>query len=327
MEDDGHNVDLRALYLASERVRISIRIEMERRKRERKRVSQRGERDSNPEYRAPRGQFGVDALPLMRVYPIKLLKSLVAEIQLDSERKLKSIRGRLLERIQGNLQVLNNLNPLTKPWGRSTTEAGVELIQQISDAWEDSRDVIGVFCDLSKVFDCAYHDTLIRKLHHNGVTDRSLALLESHLRGSIQKIDVNGERSSGSVNMGVPQGDYLVKIEPDTSQLSNWEMSVDIDSTIISSKGCKYHLMKGGFSLPSQGGFSQDLIRLQYIYRGGRGRAGQLQGRAALIAARHLSRINRTRPGPGLQSTPARRWHRAFADLLPLLRVTIKVES
>ncbi|GBP68765.1 hypothetical protein EVAR_83497_1 [Eumeta japonica] len=37
--------------------------------------------------------------------------------------------------------------------GRSTTEAGVELIQQIFGAWEDSRDAIGVFCDLSKAFD------------------------------------------------------------------------------------------------------------------------------------------------------------------------------
>ncbi|GBP39035.1 hypothetical protein EVAR_89257_1 [Eumeta japonica] len=39
------------------------------------------------------------------------LKSLVAETQLDSEKKLKSKRGRLLECIQGNLQVLDKFNP------------------------------------------------------------------------------------------------------------------------------------------------------------------------------------------------------------------------
>ncbi|GBP53655.1 hypothetical protein EVAR_36024_1 [Eumeta japonica] len=39
------------------------------------------------------------------------MKSLVAETQLDSEKKLKSKRGRLLECIQGNLQVLDKLNP------------------------------------------------------------------------------------------------------------------------------------------------------------------------------------------------------------------------
>ncbi|GBP16981.1 Probable RNA-directed DNA polymerase from transposon BS [Eumeta japonica] len=94
--------------------------------------------------------------------------------------------------------------------GRSTTEAGVELIQQIFGAWEDSRDAIGVFCDLSKAFDCIHHDTLIRKLHHYGVTGRSLGLLESYLSDRIQRVDIYGERSSGSaVNMGVPQGSVL----------------------------------------------------------------------------------------------------------------------
>ncbi|GBP95395.1 RNA-directed DNA polymerase from mobile element jockey [Eumeta japonica] len=78
------------------------------------------------------------------------------------------------------------------------------------DAWEDSRDAIGVFCDLSKAFDCVHHDTLIRKLHHYGVTGRSLGLLESYLSDRIQRVDINGERSSGSaVNMGVPQGSVL----------------------------------------------------------------------------------------------------------------------
>ncbi|GBP20134.1 hypothetical protein EVAR_5564_1 [Eumeta japonica] len=60
---------------------------------------------------------------------------------------------------------------------RSTTEAGVELIQQIFESWEDSRDAIDVFCNLCKTFDCVHHDTLIKKLHHQGITDRSLELL------------------------------------------------------------------------------------------------------------------------------------------------------
>ncbi|GBP83119.1 hypothetical protein EVAR_90274_1 [Eumeta japonica] len=76
--------------------------------------------------------------------------------------------------------------------GRSTTETGAELIQQIFGAWEDSRDVIGVFCDLCKAFDCGYHDTLIRKLHHYGVTGRSLRLLESYPTDRIQRVDIDG---------------------------------------------------------------------------------------------------------------------------------------
>lgn len=94
--------------------------------------------------------------------------------------------------------------------GRSTTDAGVELIKDIFNAWEESRDAIGVFCDLSKAFDCVHHDTLIRKLHHYGVTGQALGLLESYLIDRIQRVDVNGHRSSGSkIIMGVPQGSIL----------------------------------------------------------------------------------------------------------------------
>ncbi|GBP67946.1 hypothetical protein EVAR_25342_1 [Eumeta japonica] len=81
-------------------------------------------------------------------------------------------------------------------WGRSTTEAGVELIQQIFDACEDSRDTIGVFFDLSRAFDCVHHDTLIRKLHHYGVMGRSLGLLESYLSDRIQRVDISESRIS-----------------------------------------------------------------------------------------------------------------------------------
>ncbi|GBP08065.1 hypothetical protein EVAR_2876_1 [Eumeta japonica] len=73
--------------------------------------------------------------------------------------------------------------------------SGVELIQQIFGAWEDSRDAIGVFCDFSKAFDYVHHDTLIKKLHHYGVTGRSLGLLESYLSDKIQRVDLNDERS------------------------------------------------------------------------------------------------------------------------------------
>ncbi|GBP17317.1 Nuclear pore complex protein Nup205 [Eumeta japonica] len=91
--------------------------------------------------------------------------------------------------------------------GRSTIDAGVELVQHIFGAWEDSRDAISIFCDLSKAFDCVHHETLIGKLRHYGVTGRALDLLKSYLSN---RVDVNGKKSSGSiVHMGVPQGTIL----------------------------------------------------------------------------------------------------------------------
>ncbi|GBP78675.1 hypothetical protein EVAR_45564_1 [Eumeta japonica] len=72
--------------------------------------------------------------------------------------------------------------------GRSTIDAGVELVKKIFEAWEDLRNAIGVFYDFSKVFDCVNHETLIRKLHHYGVTGRALDLLASYLINRVQKV-------------------------------------------------------------------------------------------------------------------------------------------
>lgn len=94
--------------------------------------------------------------------------------------------------------------------GRSTADASVELINNIFDAWEDAMDAIGIFCDLSKAFDCVHHSTLVRKLRHYGVKDQALGLLESYLTDRVQMVDVNGKRSPGSsISMGVPQGSIL----------------------------------------------------------------------------------------------------------------------
>ena len=63
---------------------------------------------------------------------------------------------------------------------------------------------------MSKAFDCVLHETLIRKLYHYGIKDAALNLLISYLSNRIQKVDINGKKSSGSVvSMGVPQGSIL----------------------------------------------------------------------------------------------------------------------
>lgn len=94
--------------------------------------------------------------------------------------------------------------------GRSTTDAGTLLLKHIYEAFEKSQDAIGVFCDLSKAFDCVSHATLIAKLQHYGIHNQAIHLLQSYLSNRVQKVDIGGERSSGSfIEMGVPQGSIL----------------------------------------------------------------------------------------------------------------------
>ncbi|CAF4894442.1 unnamed protein product [Pieris macdunnoughi] len=120
----------------------------------------------------------------------------------------KIILNQLVSHFNVNKLLHNNQFGFTK--GRSTADAGVELYRYIVKAWEESHDALGVFCDLSKTFDCVQHETLIGKLRHYGIKNTALNLLTSYLHGRTQKVEVNGKRSSGSaVDMGVPQGSIL----------------------------------------------------------------------------------------------------------------------
>jgi hypothetical protein len=94
--------------------------------------------------------------------------------------------------------------------GKSTTDAGARLLKYIMQNWENSRDTMGVFCDLSKAFDCVNHKTLICKLEHYGIRGLSLKLISSYLSDRTQTVAFKDVVSQGSeIKMGVPQGSIL----------------------------------------------------------------------------------------------------------------------
>jgi hypothetical protein len=94
--------------------------------------------------------------------------------------------------------------------GRSTTDAASVLIEHIYNIWENSCDAIGIFCDLTKAFDCVDHRTLIMKLKHYGLSENALSLMSSYLSNRTQTVVVNGTQSNGAtVTLGVPQGSIL----------------------------------------------------------------------------------------------------------------------
>lgn len=120
----------------------------------------------------------------------------------------KLILNQLLSHFNRNNLLNRNQFGFTK--GRSTTDAGVVLLKHIFEAWEKAQDAIGVFCDLSKAFDCVDHDNLIRKMKHYGIKHRALDLITSYLSNRTQRVVINGTQSAGStVALGVPQGSIL----------------------------------------------------------------------------------------------------------------------
>ncbi|CAH2211312.1 jg23354 [Pararge aegeria aegeria] len=118
----------------------------------------------------------------------------------------------ILNQLLYHFNVNNLLHPeqygFTK--GRSTTDAGAKLIKHVYDAWECSQNAMGVFCDLSKAFDCVDHKTLLLKLSHYGIQNVALNLVASYLSNRTQRVCINDAKSQGSnTSMGVPQGSIL----------------------------------------------------------------------------------------------------------------------
>ena len=56
----------------------------------------------------------------------------------------------------------------------STKHAVLQLIDQINSSFEKNHFILGIFIDLSKVFDTADHDIIITKLEDYGVNGNNL---------------------------------------------------------------------------------------------------------------------------------------------------------
>jgi hypothetical protein len=99
--------------------------------------------------------------------------------------------------------------------GLSTENATFLLTDSILTAWNRNIYIVGIFCDLTKAFDCVNHDILIKKLQYYGIQESTLNWFKSCLSNRSQrtKLSINNDQIYYSnweiVKQGVPEGSVL----------------------------------------------------------------------------------------------------------------------
>ena len=94
--------------------------------------------------------------------------------------------------------------------GHSTVHPMVLIDNFISDALNNKKYALAIFCDLRKAFDTVDHQILLKKLVKVGVRGKELDWFKDYLAGRKQFVFVNGKCSSlMDILLGVPQGSIL----------------------------------------------------------------------------------------------------------------------
>ena len=94
--------------------------------------------------------------------------------------------------------------------GDSCIKQLIAITHKICQSFDEAYEVRGVFLDISKAFDKAWHEGRIFKLEQNGISGKLLNLIKDFLKNRQQKVILNGQFSSwADVNAGVLQGSIL----------------------------------------------------------------------------------------------------------------------
>ena len=114
---------------------------------------------------------------------------------------------KILERIMYNrlysYLTLNNIlfhKKLEFRAGHSTEHALLELVDQISNTFNDKNYLLGIFIDLSKAFDTVGHKILIQKLEHYGRNGKNLSWFKNYLTNQKQYIQYDSNNNSNDIN-------------------------------------------------------------------------------------------------------------------------------
>ena len=122
---------------------------------------------------------------------------------------LLPVAGKIFERILYNIMYENNLVSANqsgfKP-GDSYMNQPLSITHEIYKPFDDSLEPLGIFSDISKVFDKVWHKGLLRKLKQNGISGKLVDIISDFLNFRKQRVVLNEQHSSWtSIEDGVPQ--------------------------------------------------------------------------------------------------------------------------
>ena len=94
--------------------------------------------------------------------------------------------------------------------GCSAEDAILQLTKEIYESFDKNKFTLGVFVDLSKVFDTVNHDILLTKLASFGIKGSYIDWFNSYLSNRQQYISYDDKKSKvKTITCGVPQGSIL----------------------------------------------------------------------------------------------------------------------
>jgi len=135
---------------------------------------------------------------------------------MDNYRPISLLSGfsKILEKIVAKrLTSFLSTNNILSNWQfgfraqHSTVHPMVHFTNFLSNAINEKKHSIAIFCDLKKAFDCCDHSILLAKLEKYGVRGSELSWFKSYLTERKQFVTINGKNSLlTSVLLGVPQG-------------------------------------------------------------------------------------------------------------------------